>query len=85
MNWQCQIIYYCHLFQLFIISLEFEIGVVANNATAEVSVDQYHRYKVSEFFSNQTRRALCAAYEKKIEIQLTIINSIEIPIMPSLT
>jgi len=27
----------------------FTTGIVANNGTGEVSVDQYHRYKVSAF------------------------------------
>lgn len=26
---------------------EMKTGIVANNATADVTVDQYHRYKVS--------------------------------------
>jgi hypothetical protein len=50
------------LFQLFIISLEFEFefefesGIVANNATGDVSVDQYHRYKVSGFMIIATKQ-----------------------------
>jgi len=28
---------------------QFITGIVANNGTGEVSVDQYHRYKVSAF------------------------------------
>ena len=53
------------MFQLFIISLEFEFesGIVANNATGDVSVDQYHRYKVSGFMiiaTKQKGHSVCA-------------------------
>jgi len=41
------------LFQIFNISLEFETGIVANNGTADVSVDQYHRYKVSALIATK--------------------------------
>jgi len=30
--------------------IKYKTGIVANNGTGEVSVDQYHRYKVSGFF-----------------------------------
>lgn len=29
----------------------YETGIVANDATGDVTVDQYHRYKVSPSFS----------------------------------
>ena len=62
--WKYKLFIIVTYFNNLLLSLEFEIGVVANNATGEVSVDQYHHYKVSDFFSNQKRRVPCAAYEK---------------------